>query len=354
VTPRRWLLQANPALAQFVDAHIGSAWRGNSLALKHLATSASDADAQSKFLAIKQANKARLAERIAQELGIKLDTRAMFSVQIKRIHEYKRQLLNVLQVIARYQAILAGAQLAPRVVLIAGKAASAYRTAKHIIRLIHDVAGVINNDARIGDQLKLVFVPNYGVSWAELMIPAADLSEQISTAGTEASGTGNMKFALNGACTIGTWDGANIEMAQAIGESEFFEFGLRAEQVDALRQSGYRAQAYIEQSKALSSALDAIASGSFSPQEPWRYAELVSQLRLEDRYMLAADFDSYLSTQAEVDTLYQQPERWAERALRNIAGMGWFSVDRTVAEYVERVWSPGAIDGMFTNLDAAA
>jgi glycogen phosphorylase len=270
-----------------------------------------------------------------------VDTNSLFDVQIKRIHEYKRQLLNVLHVIARYQAIVANPNAAwqPRTVIFAGKAASAYVAAKQIIQLIHDVARVVNSDPRVGDKLKVVFIPNYGVSLAQIIIPAADLSEQISTAGTEASGTGNMKFALNGACTIGTWDGANIEMAQAMGEEHMFVFGLRTEEVEAMRAAGYQPQAFAERSPALKAVLDAIADGTFSYNEPDRYKGLVQHLLNRDPYFLLADFDSYVAMQGEVDGVFANRTAWAERALRNIAGMGIFSVDRTIGEYIDKVWT---------------
>jgi glycogen phosphorylase len=294
-------------------------------------------------LQVKLLAKQRLATRIRQSVGVAVNPSSLFDVQIKRIHEYKRQLLNVLHVIARYQAILQnpnGSEAAtPRVVIIAGKAASAYVAAKQIIQLTNDVARLINSDPRIGDKLKLVFLPNYGISLAEAIIPAADLSEQISTAGTEASGTGNMKLALNGACTIGTWDGANIEMAQAIGSEHFFEFGLRADAVAAVQNGDYQPRHEVQQNPQLAGVLRAIASGEFSPEEPARYRSLIDSLLNKDRYLLLADFTDYLRAQAQVDACYQAPAQWAERALHNIAGMGQFSVDRSVQEYMDRVWT---------------
>ena len=270
-----------------------------------------------------------------------VDPSSLFDVQIKRIHDYKRQLLNVLHVIARYQAMVAapGADWTPRTVIFSGKAASAYHTAKLVIQLIHDVARVVNSDSRIGGKLKVVFLPNYGVSLAERIIPAADLSEQISTAGTEASGTGNMKFAMNGALTIGTWDGANIEMAQAMGEENMFVFGLRAEGIANMKALGYDPKLYVEQDRRLQRVLDALTGGEFSPGEPQRYRSLVDNLLHRDTYMLMADFADYVATQERVDALYRQPEAWAAQALRNIAGMGPFSVDRTVEEYMDRIWA---------------
>ena len=226
--------------------------------------------------------------------------------------------------------------------IFAGKAASAYVAAKQIIQLIHDVADVVNHDPRVGDRLKLVFLPNYGVSLAEAIIPAADLSEQISTAGTEASGTGNMKFALNGALTIGTWDGANIEMAQAIGEERLFIFGHRAEAVAQIKADGYDPQQHVRTNPALQQVLHAIGSGVFSRAEPGRYAGLVQDLLQRDPYLLLADFADYVQTQQRVDALYRNPAAWQAMALHNIAGMGSFSVDRTIGEYVQQVWGPTA------------
>ncbi len=341
VTPRRWLAQANPGLARLLDRHIGSGWRSDLTQLALLAPIAADAALGRALLAVKRANKLRLAEHIRAGLGIAVDPDSLFDVQIKRIHEYKRQLLNVLQVVARYHAILANpqAQWTPRTVIFAGKAASAYHAAKLIVQLIHDVARVVNSDARLGHLLKLVFLPNYGVSAAELILPAADLSQQISLAGTEASGTGNMKFALNGACTIGTWDGANIEMAQAMGPSNMFIFGLRADEVARTKALGYDPRLYVEENLALRAVLDAIGGGAFSHGEPERYRALVQPLLQHDPYLLMADFNDYLRVQGQVDALFNDKAAWAERALRNLAGMGPFSADRTVGEYQRLVWS---------------
>jgi glycogen phosphorylase len=262
---------------------------------------------------------------------------------VKRIHEYKRQLLNLLSVAARWQSLLDAPNdsltMTPRTVIIAGKAASAYKAAKQIIRLANDMARVINADARTQDQLKLVFIPDYGVNVAERVMPAADLSQQISTAGTEASGTGNMKFALNGALTIGTWDGANIEMAQSMGAENMFVFGLHTHEVAAVHEAGTPAQSFIDQNAALARVLDAIEQGVFSPEEPGRYRDLVHTLRHHDRYLLCADFGSYVQAQARVDALYAQPQAWHAMAARNIAGMGPFSADRAVLDYVQQVWA---------------
>ncbi len=349
VTPRRWLQQANPALSKVLDGALGTAWRQDLMALEGLRAKADDAALQGAFSQAKLVNKQRLAERIRRDLGIHVDPHSLFDVQVKRIHEYKRQLLNILQVVARYQAILAqpqgvdGTPWVPRTVIMAGKAASAYRTAKLIIQLAHDVGRIINADPRVQGLLKFVFLPNYSVSLAEVIIPAADLSEQISTAGTEASGTGNMKFSLNGALTIGTWDGANIEMAQAMGVEEMFVFGLRTEQVESLKRVGYDPRLYAEQDRALKQVLDSVAGGEFSAGERGRYAGLVQELLGHDPYLLLADFSAYVAAQGQVDALYAQPAAWRRRAILNVAGMGTFSSDRTIAEYVERVWSAASL-----------
>ncbi len=340
VTPRRWLMQANPSLSALIDRTIGDGWRADLSGLSALAGKAAGKKLGTEFLKAKRANKERLAAHIRRELGITVSPDSLFDVQIKRIHEYKRQLLNVLHVVARYQAIVADPQAGwvPRTVIFAGKAASAYHAAKLVIQLVHDVARVVNSDPRVGDKLKVVFLPNYSVSLAELILPAADLSEQISTAGTEASGTGNMKFALNGAVTIGTWDGANIEMAEAMGPENMFVFGLRTEAVAKMKAWGYDPRLYAEENPQLRAVLDAIGGGVFSWGEPDRYKALVQPLLQRDPYMLLADFADYVHAQGQVDALFRQPAAWAERALRNIAGMGVFSTDRTIAEYVDHVW----------------
>ena len=349
VTPRRWLAQANPELSSLLDNTLGKSWRLNLDQLQGLKALKSDAVFQKSFMAIKRNNKVRLAGYIERTTGIKVNPDSLFDVQVKRIHEYKRQLLNVLHVITRYQAILANPDAAwvPRTVIFAGKAASSYHTAKSIIRLIHDVGNVINNDPRVGDKLKLVFIPNYGVSVAEIIMPGADLSEQISTAGTEASGTGNMKLALNGALTIGTDDGANIEIRQNVGDDNIFIFGLKTPEVQALRQSGYISRHYYDSLPALKSVLDAVAGGLFSPEEPYRYGPLVDSLiGGGDHYMLLADYASYVETQLRVDDLYRTPAQWCERAIANVAGMGVFSSDRTIREYARQIWhiDPDAIN----------
>ncbi len=342
VTPRRWLAQANPDLSALLDRTLGPAWRGDLDALEALREYAGSAPFRAEFTAVKRANKARLAALIERRCGVRVNPDSLFDVQVKRIHEYKRQLLNVLHAVTRYQAILANPQVdwVPRTIIFAGKAASSYATAKNIIRLIHDVGTVVNNDPRVGARLKVVFIPNYGVSVAETIMPGADLSEQISTAGTEASGTGNMKLALNGALTIGTDDGANIEIRQAVGDDNIFIFGLKTPEVLALRQSGYQPMRYYEGNPALKAVLDAISGGQFSPEEPGRYRGLVDSLLWGgDHYLLLADYASYVATQDRVDALYRLPDQWAQRAIANVAGMGAFSSDRTIREYATQIWN---------------
>ena len=346
VTPRRWLALANPGLAALLDDSIGSGWRLDLDQLQRLRQLGSDPVFRSRFAAIKQANKLRLAGFIAKTTGIVVDPGSMFDVQVKRIHEYKRQLLNLLHVVTRYQAILANphANWVPRTVIFAGKAASSYHMAKSIIGLIHDVARVINQDARSNHLLKLVFVPNYGVSVAEMLMPGADLSEQISTAGTEASGTGNMKLALNGALTIGTDDGANIEIRQNVGDDNIFIFGLSTAEVRERRQAGYQPMRIYENNPALRAVLDAINGEPFSPGEPGRYRGIVDALLWGgDHYMLLADYASYVAAQSRVDELYRTPDAWCRLSINNVAGMGPFSADRTIRDYAANIWRVAAM-----------
>ncbi|WP_033792622.1 glycogen phosphorylase [Pantoea septica] len=341
VTPRRWLALANPALSELLDEEIGRTWRTDLSQLAELNQQIDYPAFIEKVADAKFDNKRRLADWVAKNMDVVLDPNALFDVQIKRIHEYKRQLLNVLHVITRYNRIKAdpGADWVPRVNIFAGKAASAYYTAKHIIRLINDVANVINNDPQVKNKLKVVFIPNYSVSLAQIIIPAADLSEQISTAGTEASGTSNMKFALNGALTIGTLDGANVEMLEHVGEENIFIFGNTTPQVEALRSGGYNPRKYYEEDAELHQVLTQIASGVFSPQEPGRYRNLFDSLvNFGDHYQLLADYRSYVDTQDKVDELYRKPEEWQRRAALNIANMGYFSSDRTIQEYADEIW----------------
>lgn len=341
ITPRRWLNQANPGLAALITARIGKAWVTNLDELQKLRGLAADVEFQQQFHSVKQANKVRLAALIHRQLGIEVNPDSLFDIQIKRIHEYKRQLLNVLHVVTLYNRIRAGTHpdSVPRTVIIAGKAAPGYAMAKRIIRLINDVADIVNNDQRVGDRLKLVFIPNYDVSNAERIVPAADLSEQISTAGTEASGTGNMKLALNGALTIGTLDGANVEMRDEVGAENFFLFGLTTAGVEQQRRDGYNPMSFYHGNNELKQALDMISSGYFCPDEPHRYQAITDALLHHgDNYLLLADYAAYIACQDQVSELFCDRQEWTRRAILNVAGMGKFSSDRTIREYAERIW----------------
>jgi starch phosphorylase len=291
---------------------------------------------------VKQANKERLAGLIKEHLGIEVNVNSLFDIQVKRIHEYKRQLLNVLHVITRYNRLRSNPKTpwVPRTVIFAGKAAPGYAQAKLIIKLIHDVANIVNHDRSIGGYLKVVFIPNYDVSTAEDIIPACELSEQISTAGTEASGTGNMKMALNGSLIIGTLDGANIEIREQVGEDNIFIFGLNAEQAAKLRRDGYDPRYYYNANPELKQVLDMIASGFFSSDSPDRFKPIIDSLMNEgDRYLLLADYESYVACQEHIDELYKNKHEWIRRAILNVAMMGKFSSDRVVREYAEKVWN---------------
>jgi starch phosphorylase len=341
VTPRRWLAQANRGFAALLDESVGRAWRGDLDRLGDLRGRVDDVGFRDAFHAVKQANKARFADYIARATGIAVDPASLFDVQVKRIHEYKRQLLNVMHVVSRWQAIVADptADWVPRTVVFAGKAASSYAAAKSVIHLIHDVARTINDDPRTGGRLKVVFLPNYSVSVAEQVMPGADLSEQISTAGTEASGTGNMKLAINGALTIGTDDGANIEIREQVGDGNIFIFGLRTPQVAAMRLGGYDPMRVYAGDAVMRGALDAIAGGVFSPQDPSRHQSLVNALLWGgDHYLLLADFADYVIAQSQVDARFRDREAWVRSAIANVAGMGAFSSDRSIREYAERIW----------------
>ena len=340
ITFRRWLFRANPELTQLIRDTIGDAMLTDPAALSQLASHAHEPGLQRAFARQRLHAKERLARTVMERTGVAVDPTALFDVQIKRIHEYKRQLLNIIQAIAQYDAIRAqpGRDWVPRVKIFAGKAAPGYVVAKQVIRLAYDVAQVINTDPSVAGRLKIVFLPNYNVSLAEIIIPAADLSEQISTAGMEASGTGNMKLALNGALTIGTLDGANVEIRDHVGAANIFIFGLTADQVLARTQRGLGAHDAIAASPPLQQALQSIGSGVFSPSEPGRYAGLVAALAERDPFMIAADFDSYAGQQAAVDRLWAEPAQWWQAAINNTAHIGWFSSDRTIAEYAADIW----------------
>ncbi|ANK87239.1 MULTISPECIES: glycogen/starch/alpha-glucan phosphorylase [Rhizobium] len=343
ITPRRWLQQCNPGLTGLIREAIGDAFLDDAEKLRPLEAHASDPTFQQKFAAVKRANKVALSNLVASRMGVKLDPSAMFDIQIKRIHEYKRQLLNIIEAVALYDQIRSHPELdwVPRVKLFAGKAAPSYYNAKLIIKLINDVARTINNDPAVRGLLKVVFVPNYNVSLAEVMVPAADLSEQISTAGMEASGTGNMKFGLNGALTIGTLDGANVEMRDNVGEDNIVIFGLRADEVAKVRSDGHNPRAIIEGSRELSQALSAIGSGVFSPDDRNRYTALIDGIYSHDWFMVAADFDAYAQAQRDVDQIWTNQSAWYTKTINNTARMGWFSSDRTIRQYADEIWRAG-------------
>jgi len=340
ITPRRWLQQCNPGLTALIRDAIGDGFLDNAEKLTDLAPMAKDAAFLERFLEIKRQNKTALSRHLKEALDFAIDPAAMLDVQVKRIHEYKRQLLNIIETVALYDQIRSHPERnwIPRVKLFGGKAAPSYHNAKMIIKLINDVARRINSDPSVDGLLKVIFVPNYNVSLAEKIVPAADLSEQISTAGMEASGTGNMKFALNGALTIGTLDGANIEIRDRVGADNIVIFGLTAEEVAAKRAQGHQPRPIIEGSRELCQALSAIASGVFSPDDPRRYAELIGGLYDHDWFMVAADFDSYAAAQRAIDQRWSDSNGWAAAAVRNIAHMGWFSSDRTIREYAKDIW----------------
>jgi starch phosphorylase len=340
ITPRRWLQQCNPGLVGLVRETIGDRFLDDIDALEGLEKFADDAAFQERFAAVKRANKQRLVDLVADRMAIRLDPSALFDIQIKRIHEYKRQLLNIIEAVALYDQIRSHPEKdwLPRVKFFGGKAAPSYHNAKLIIKLANDVARVINSDPSVRGLLKVVFVPNYNVSTAEIMIPAADLSEQISTAGLEASGTGNMKFALNGALTIGTLDGANVEISECVGDDNIVIFGLKAHEVAERRAGGYEPRAVIEGSPELGQALQAIASGVFSPDDPGRYRDLIGGLYDHDWFMVAADFDAYAAAQRHVDVLWRDSPRWNGMTIRNTARVGWFSSDRTIRQYARDIW----------------
>jgi starch phosphorylase len=340
VTFRRWLFEANPHLTRLLVETIGKSVLDDPMALQSLEPFATDLDFQARYAAARQTNKQALAKIIADRLLIKVDPTALFDVQIKRIHEYKRQLLNILETIALYNEIRAQPMrdFVPRVKIFAGKAAASYHSAKLIIKLANDVARVVNNDPTVRDLLKVVFLPNYNVSLAESIIPAADLSEQISTAGMEASGTGNMKMALNGALTIGTLDGANVEIKEKVGDDNIFIFGLTAEEVAVRRSQGIDARETIAASPVLREVLQSIADGAFSPDDRNRYASLVDILTYHDHFLVTADFDAYVAAQAAVSRRWRDRKSWWRSAILNTARTGWFSSDRTIAEYAEDIW----------------
>jgi len=340
ITPRRWLKACNPELSSLIDQKIGNEWPGDLDRLRELENYADDPDFQQEFMAIKRRNKERLAALIKDECGIEVSPDALFDVQIKRLHEYKRQHLNLLNILTQYRRLLQNPDLnmVPRVYVFGAKAAPGYELAKEIIHAINAVGEVINNDERIKDKIKVAFIPNYRVSAAEVIIPAADLSEQISTAGKEASGTGNMKLALNGALTIGTLDGANVEIGEEVGDDNIFIFGLTVEEVEVLWASGYCSIDYYWKDEELREIIDWISSDSFAPRGT--FAGIRNNL-LDggDPYLALADYRAYVEAQAEVDEAFKDEAGWAKKAILNTARVGKFSSDRTIREYAEEIWN---------------
>ncbi|CAH0248746.1 Maltodextrin phosphorylase [Pseudomonas sp. Bi70] len=348
VTFRRWLYQANPQLTELLVGSLGEGvLDAPETTLRSLEPFAAKSSFRKQFAAQRQHAKRALAELVRERMGISLDTQAIFDVQVKRIHEYKRQLLNLLHTVALYQAMRndPATDWAPRVKIFAGKAAASYHQAKLIIKLANDISRTVNADPTLRGLLKVVFIPNYNVSLAEVIIPAADLSEQISTAGLEASGTSNMKFALNGALTIGTLDGANVEMSEQIGRENMFIFGMTAQQVAARSRRDLNMSAEVAASERLAGALEAIRSGVFSPDDPGRYTGLIDGLLAHDRFLVCADFQAYWDAQRKVDMLWRTPDRWWQAAVLNTARTGWFSSDRTIREYAKEIWNVGGLDG---------
>jgi glycogen phosphorylase len=341
VTPRRWMLKCNPGQTALLNRILGKGWEVDTDRLKKLEEVSSDAATINEWKAIKLQNKERLAEQLWKRAAIELDPSFMLDAQVKRIHEYKRQLLNLLHVVSLYQLYKADPSKAeaavPRAFLFAGKAAPGYEKAKTIIWLINSVAGVINADPDIRQKLRVIFVPNYSVSWAELIIPATELSEQISTAGYEASGTGNMKFAMNGALTIGTMDGANVEMAENIGTENMFIFGLSAEEV-AHTKMGYEPRSIYFSDRIVRGALDAISRGVFSPDDPGRFRGFVESLLAQDTFLVLEDFRSYVACHSVVEDAYRDQTSWTRKSILNVARMGFFSSDRTIQGYAREIW----------------
>ena len=341
VTPRRWLMECNPGLTKLIAERIGPEFMDDFDRLIDLDKHADDPGFQEQFAAVKRANKVALTQVIKDRLNVVVSPDALFDVQVKRIHEYKRQLLNVIHAVAQYAEMRAHPERdwVPRVKVFGGKAAPGYWNAKLIIKLINDVGKVINNDPAVRGLLKVVFLPNYNVSLAETIMPAADLSEQISTAGMEASGTGNMKFMANGAITIGTLDGANVEMLEAVGEDNMLIFGLTADKVAVKRARSEVPRPAIDSSPALKEALEMIATGVFSPDDPNRYRDLIGGLYDHDWFMVARDFDAYAAAQRKVDEIWATPRKWNAMAIRNTAHVSWFSSDRTIRQYAKEIWN---------------
>uniref|UniRef100_A0A8W8I587 Alpha-1,4 glucan phosphorylase n=2 Tax=Magallana TaxID=2171616 RepID=A0A8W8I587_MAGGI len=340
ITPRRWLLLCNPGLSDIIAEKIGEEWVTDLYQLQNLKKFADDENFLRNIIKVKQENKMKLAEYIQENYNIKVNTSSIFDIHVKRIHEYKRQLLNCFHIITLYNRLKRDPNQAfvPRTIMVGGKAAPGYHMAKLIIKLINSVAKVINNDPIIGDRLKVVYLENYRVSLAEKIIPAADLSEQISTAGTEASGTGNMKFMLNGALTIGTLDGANVEMREEMGDENIFIFGMKVNEVEELKRSGYNPRHYYETNPDLRLVLDQLYTGFFSPDKPGLFRDLYNSVMGPDRFCLLKDYEDYIKCQDSVSEVFKDPLQWAKMCVLNIASSGKFSSDRTISEYARDIW----------------
>uniref|UniRef100_A0AAY5KZF2 Alpha-1,4 glucan phosphorylase n=1 Tax=Esox lucius TaxID=8010 RepID=A0AAY5KZF2_ESOLU len=340
ITPRRWLVMCNPGLAEVIAERIGDDYIRDLDQLKKLLEFVDDDSLICDIAKIKQENKLKFSAYLEEQYKVKINPNSMFDVQVKRIHEYKRQLLNCLHIITLYNRIKKepNKDWTPRTIMIGGKAAPGYHTAKLIIRLITAIGEIVNNDPVVGDRLKVIFLENYKVTLAERIIPASDLSEQISTAGTEASGTGNMKFMLNGALTIGTMDGANVEMAEEAGEENLFIFGMRVEDVEAMDKSGYDAMEYYNRIPELKQAMDQIAGGFFSPDQHDLFKDIVNMLLHHDRFKVFADYEAYIKCQDKVSALYRNPKEWTKKVIYNIASCGKFSSDRTISQYAREIW----------------
>ncbi len=342
ITHRRWLLKCNPELSALITDKIGENWVKNLEELQKLEPFATNKAFQKEFMAIKRRNKVALAQHIEETLHVPIHPDSLFDVQVKRLHMYKRQMLSAMHLIALYQRIKANPKIdiVPRTFIFAAKAAPAYHIAKRVIKLINSIGAIVNHDPVVAGRLKAIFLPDYNVSLAEKIIPAADLSEQISTAGKEASGTGNMKLSLNGALTVGTWDGANIEIAQHVGEENIFIFGHREEELEKLSRDGYNPWSFYDSDPELQKVLEAIRCNAFDPTQPDLYMDIFNDFtRHGDPFFYMADFRPYIEVQQKIDALFRQPNLWAEKAILNVSRMGWFSSDRTIHEYAEKIWN---------------
>jgi starch phosphorylase len=342
VTPRRFVRLANPSLSALITDALGAGWITDLERLRELEAHAEDPEFRARFAEVKAANKRRLSDVLRERDGFEVSDGHMLDVMVKRLHEYKRQMLKVLHIVTQYESIVSGRVAAsavqPRTAIFGAKAAPGYAMAKHIIHLINAVGSVVNADPRVEGRLKVLFPPNYNVTLAERVIPAADLSEQISLAGKEASGTGNMKFALNGALTIGTDDGANVEIRELVGDDNFYLFGMSEPEVSDLSARGYRPQDFYQADEGLRRAIDLIASGAFSRGDRSVFEPVVSNLLYEDRFMVLADYGSYITAQSRVDAAYADQDAWTRSAILNVARTGFFSSDRSIRDYIDRIW----------------